>query len=68
MKPSFTYYGVIRDDEFLLSTVKAEASDSEDNPEHRIHAQLNSWFNIYPDSKLRVAKLSRRNDNGWVEA
>lgn len=59
----FAYYGVIRNDEFLLSTVKV----AEDNAEHRAHMHLNNWFNIYPDSKLRVAKLSHRSDNGWVE-
>lgn len=59
----FPYYGVIRDDQFLLSTVKV----SDDNAEFRIRTYLYNWFNIYPDSKLRVAKLSRRNDTGWVE-
>lgn len=60
---TFAYYGVIRDDQYLLTTVKL----AEDNIERHLSRMIYGWFKIYPDSKFRVAKLTKRGENGWVE-
>jgi hypothetical protein len=58
------YLGIIKDDEFLITTVK---SDSE-NADSHISLQLSSFMKIYPHSKLRIGKIAKLDQNGWKEA
>lgn len=58
------YFGIIKDDQFLITTIKT----SDERAELNISLQLNSWMKILPHSKLRIAKIAKRNDNGWEEA
>lgn len=59
------YYAVMRNNEFILTTVKSEDKDALTF----IQRQVMGWQNVFPDSKLRVVKLKKRSSapdkKGW---
>lgn len=55
------YLGIIRNDEFLLSTVQAHAPWSQRQAE----CWLRDWQMVYPTDKLRIEPLSKRDKDGW---
>lgn len=61
------YYAILRNNEFVISTVKS----AEKNAEAVVARQMMLWQNHYPDSNLRVIKLKKRSDAmakaGWTE-
>lgn len=61
------YYAILRNNEFVLSTVKS----AEKNADLLVARQLMLWQNHYPDSNLRVIKLKKRSNamekTGWTE-
>lgn len=63
----FTAYGILKNNEFILSTVKVEEKD----PMSIVNRQMMLWQHHYPDSHLSVIKLSKRadapNKHGWIE-
>lgn len=58
------YLGIIKDDEFLITTVKSDR----ENADSYISLQLSSFMKIYPHSKLRIGKIDKLGENGWKEA
>lgn len=58
------YLGIVKDDEFLITTVKSDV----ENADMKISLQLSKFMKIFPYSKLRIAKISYRNEKGWDEA
>jgi|694.fasta_scaffold75220_10 hypothetical protein len=64
----YQYYAILRDNEYILSTVKRYDKDAEQH----INRQLMLWGHHYPNSNLRVIKLRKRADatdnTAWVEA
>lgn len=64
----FYCYAILRNNEFVLSTVKREEKDAE----ALVNRQRMLWQNHYPDSNLRVIKLKKRanscDNTPWVEA
>lgn len=59
------YYAVMRNNEFVLSTVKSDDKDAYQVAQN----QVLGWQTIFPDSKLRIVKLKKRASNpektGW---
>ena len=59
------YYAVMRDNEFVLTTVKSDDKDALQIAQR----QVMGWQNVFPDSKLRVVKLRKRasspDKTGW---
>lgn len=58
------YLGIVKDDQFLITTVKAD----DERAQLDISLQLSSFMKIFPESKLRIAKIAHRNEKGWEEA
>lgn len=63
----FTAYGILKNNESILSTIKVAEKD----PMSLVNRQMMLWQHQYPDSHLRVIKLVKRadapNKHGWVE-
>ena len=61
----FTAYGIMKNNEFILSTVKVEEKDAVS----QINRQLMLWQHHYSDCNVRVVKLIKRADDtdksGW---
>lgn len=55
------YYGIVRDDQYLITSVRADDKDAYE----RIQRSLTMWMFYYTHSNLKIVKLTRRNENGW---
>lgn len=61
----FTAYGILKNNETLLTTVKVEEKDAV----NLINRQFMLWQRLYSDCNLRVVKVTKRSDDtnktGW---
>lgn len=59
------YYAVMRDNEFVLTTVKSDDKDAYTVAQR----QVMGWQSVFPESKLRIVKLRKRasspDKTGW---
>jgi hypothetical protein len=61
----FTAYGILKNNETLLTTIKVEEKDALS----LINRQFMLWQQMYSDCNLRVVKVAKRaddtNKSGW---
>lgn len=61
----FTAYGILKNNESLLTTIKVEEKDAM----NLINRQFMLWQRLYSDCNLRVVKVVKRSDDtnnsGW---
>ena len=62
----FTAYGILKNNETLLTTIKVEEKDALS----LINRQFMLWQQMYSDCNLRVVKVTKRADDtnktGWT--
>ena len=71
MTANAIYLGIVRNDEFLLSTVGWPGGSGAAVEQRRYEAMRQAecyrrgWQSVYPGDNLRIEKLARRDCNGW---